>query len=187
MRHTGTWSRAHVNRASHASGGLQFAERPGLLCVNALGQRIRTIHILLDDGNPVIREVAGQLELHPRIIDRNHARQDERTLVALLPKAVDHRGHKTKDPSGALEFYERAPCSVQLVEDFRMNRIRSLDASFVVVIPAFGWKLCALRVVEIRESACRDITVLELITSEGLEQAAPNDLEALLGCSWTPR
>ena len=139
-----TGSRAHVDCSRHAPSGLKLSKSAGLLAVDPLRQRIGTINVFLNDRNPVVREVTSQLELHPRVVYRNHAGQNQRTLVALLPKTVNDRSHEPENASGALKFHQGAPGTVELVKDFRVYRIRRLDALLVFGIPALRREFCAL-------------------------------------------
>ena len=76
---------AQVDGTRHAPAGREPTERPGQLIVNSQGQRAWPVYVLLDYWHPVVGEIAGQLELHARVVDRHIRRQDQRVLVALLP------------------------------------------------------------------------------------------------------
>src|SRR5204863_64056 len=69
-----------------------------------------------------------------------------------------------------------------------VNRIRGLDALFVVAASALGWKLGALRLIEICEGSRCDVPLFRCLdTNQRLEQAPSHDLEAFLGSGRTPR
>lgn len=107
-------------------------------------------------------KIARQLELHPRIVDRDVRRQDERVPVALLPQAVNHRCHKAQYATGTLEFHQRRPIGVEPIEDLRMDWVGCLQPFFVVGIAALGRELLVLRSVKVREGARYYVPVLEL-------------------------
>ena len=135
---------AEVDGARHPPRRVQLAE-VGLLGVDLERQRVRPVHVLLDDRRPVVREVARQLGLHARIVDRHRGRQDQRIAVALLPQAVDHRRHQAQHAARALELEQRGPVGVEPVEDLRVDRVGGLDALLVVAALHSGGNsaLCA--------------------------------------------
>ena len=153
--------RAEVDGARHAPRRVQLAE-VRLLGVDPERQRVRPVHVLLDDRRPVVREVARQLELHARVVDRDGRRQDQRVAVALLPQAVDHRRHQAQHAARALELHQRRPVGVEPVEDLRMDRVGRLDALLVVAVAALGRELRLLRAIEIGEGARGHVALLEL-------------------------
>ena len=153
--------RAQVDRPRHAPARRELAQ-VGDLAVEPQRQRVGAVHVLLDHRHPVVREVAGQLELHARVVDRDVRRQDERVLVALLPQAVDHRRHQAQHAAGALELHQRRPVGVEPVEDLRVDRVGRLDALLVVGVAALGRELLVLRPVEVGEGARHHVAVLEL-------------------------
>ena len=134
--------RAQVDGARHAPAGGELAQ-VGHLAVQPQRQRVRAVHVLLDHRHPVVREVARQLELHARVVDRDVGRQDQRVAVALLPQAVDHRRHQAQHAAGALELHQRGPVGVEPVEDLRVDRVGRLDALLVVGVAALGRELLA--------------------------------------------
>ena len=99
MRRRRGGRRAQVDRPRHAPARRELAQ-VGDLAVQPEGERAGAVDVLLDHRHPVVREVAGQLELHARVVDRDVRRQDERGLVPLLPQAVDHRRHQSQHARG---------------------------------------------------------------------------------------
>ena len=140
MGRRGRGRRAQVDRARHAPAGRELAE-VGHLAVQPQRQRVGAVHVLLDHRHPVVREVARQLELHARVVDRDVRRQDERVPVPLLPQAVDHRRHQAQHAARALELHQRGPVGVEPVEDLRVDRVGRLDALLVVGVAALGREL----------------------------------------------
>ena len=163
--------RAQVDRPRHAPARRELAQ-VGDFAVHPQRQRVRAVHVLLDHRHPVVREVARQLELHARVVDRDVRRQDERGLVPLLPQAVDHRRHQAQHAAGALEFHQRGPVGVEAVEDLRVDRIGRLDAFLVVGVAALGRELLVLRPVEIGEGPRHHVAVLELLAGRPAARTA---------------
>ena len=187
VRGRGRGRRAEVDRARHPPRGVQLAE-VGLLGVDLERQRVRPVHVLLDDRRPVVREVARQLGLHARVVDRDRRGQDQRVAVALLPQAVDHRRHQAQHAARALELHQRGPVAVEPVEDLGVDRVGGLDALLVVAVPALGRELGSLRAIEVGEGARGHVALLEGVRpGERLEQPPPHDLEAFLGRRRPPR
>ncbi len=135
--------RAQVDRPRDAPACRELAQ-VGHLAVHPQRERVGAVHVLFDHRHPVVREVARQLELHARVVDRDVRRQDKRGLVPFLPQAVDHGRHQAQHAPRALEFHQRGPVGVKAVEDLGVDRVRGLDAFFVVGIPALGRELLML-------------------------------------------
>ncbi len=143
---------AEVDRARHPPGRVQLAE-VRLVGVDPQRQRVRPVHVLLDDRRPVVRQVARQLGLDPRVVDRDGRGQDQRVAVALLPQGMDHRRHQAQHAAGALELHQRGPVRVEPVEDLGVDRVGGHDPLLVVGVAALGRELGALRAVEVGEGA----------------------------------
>ena len=177
---------AEIDGSRHPSRRMQLAQ-VGLVRVDLERQRAGTVDILLDDGRPVIGEIARQFGLHARVVDGDGRRQDQRIAVALLPQAMDHRRHESQHTPGALEFHQRRPVGIQPVEDFRVDWIRRLHAFLVITPLALGRELRRLGVVKVREGPRRYIALLErLRPGQRLEQPPSHDLEALFGRRRSP-
>src|SRR5690606_22094027 len=87
----------------------------------------------------------------------------------------------------SLELDERGPVLVEPVEDFRMNRVGSLNSFLVVAALALGRELGGLGSILVGERASGHVTLLECLRSgQWLEQAPTDDLEALLGGRGSP-
>ena len=137
---------------------------------------------------PNCRKGTRQLELDPRIIDRDVRRQDQRVAVALLPKAVNHCGHEAQHAARALELHQRRPIGVEPIEDLRMDWIGGLEPLFVVGIAALRREFLMLRSVEVREGARHHVAIFELRrVGHRLEQPSPHNLESFLGAGRPPR
>ena len=147
--------RPEIDGARNAPAGRALAQA-GDLPVDPPRQGLRAVDVLLDDRHPGVRQIARQLGLHLRVVDRQVGREDERGAVALLPEAVDDRRHQPQHAAGALERHQRRPVRVQAVEDLRMDRICGADPLLVVGVAALGRKLLVLRAVEVRERAGDD-------------------------------
>ena len=168
----------------HAANLPRFGTSPS----SRSGSEFGAVHVLLDHRHPVVRQIARQLELHARVVDRDVRRQDQRVAVALFPQAVDHRRHQAQHAARALEFHQRGPVGVEPVENLRVDRIRGLDPLLVVGVAALGRELLVLRAVEVGEGARDHVAVLELRwIGQRLEQPPPHDLKAFLGARRPPR
>ena len=126
-----------VDRSRHPSGSGELAEVRDL-AVEPQRQRAGPVHVLLEDRHPVVGEISGQLELHPRVVDCDVRRQDQRIAVALLPQAVNDGRHQPQHAARALELHQRRPVRVQAVEDLGMDRIGGLDPLLVIDVPTLG-------------------------------------------------
>ena len=187
LRGPGRRRRPEIDGAGDAPAGRALAQ-VGDLAVDPRRQGLRAVDVLLDDRHPVLRQVAGQLELDPWVVDRQVGGQDERVAVALLPEAVDDRRHQSQHAAGPLERHQRRPVRVQAVEDLRMDRVCGRDPLFVVGGAALRRELLVLTAVEVGERAHDDVAVLEpLRVGERLEQSPADDLEAFLGAGRPPR
>ena len=183
---SGRRRRAQIDRARHppASRALPQVRH---LAVDPQRKGLGAIHVLLDHRHPVVGQVAGQLELHPRIVDRQVGGQDDGVAVPLLPEAVDDRRHQSQHAAGPLERHQRRPVGVEPVEDLRMDRISGDYALFVVGVAALGGELLVLATVELGERSGHHVTILELgRIGKGLEQPPPHDLEPLFGAGRPP-
>ena len=89
-----TRRRAEVDRPRHAPAG-RVAAQVGVLAVDAQGQRVWARPRPSRSPAPSCPEVAGQLELHPRVVDRDVGRHDQR-----VPVAFSH-SCGSRPPSGA--------------------------------------------------------------------------------------
>ena len=104
-------------------------------------QRARAVDVLVDDGVPVVGEVAGQLVAHAVVVDGKGGGQQQRVAVPPLPQAVDHRRHQAQHASGALKLGEGGPVRVESVEDLGMNRVSRPDAALIIGSAAFRGEL----------------------------------------------
>ena len=109
------------------------------------------------------------------------AGQDQRVAVALLPEAVDHRGHQAQHAAGALELHQGRPVVVEAVEDLRVDRVGRFDPLLVVRVAAIRRELGLVLAVPVGEGAGDHVAVFEEIgIPNRLEEPPPNDLEPLL-------
>ena len=177
--------RTHVDRPRNAAAG-GIAAKVRVVAIQAERQRIAPVHVLLDDRNPLVFEVAGQLELHDLVVHGDVARHDEHVAVLPFPERMDHGGHQAQHAAGPLELVERGPVVVEPVEHLRVNRVGHLDPAFVVGFAAFGRELLLLRAVQIDESAGNGVAGNELVAGERLEQPAADDLEAFVRAGRPP-
>ena len=160
--------RTHVDRPRNAAAG-GIAAKVRVVAVQAERQGIAPVHVLLDDRNPVVFEVAGQLELHDLVVHGDVARHDEHAAVLPFPQRMDHGGHQAQHAAGPLELVERGPVVVEPVEQFRVDRVGHFDPAFVVGFPAFGRELLLLRTVQFDEGAGDGVAGNELVSGERLE------------------
>ncbi len=151
------------------------------------GRRRRPVDVLLDDRHPVVRQVAGELELDPRIVDADVARHDQRVAVALLPERVDDRRHQAQHAAGPLELHQRGPVLVQAVEHLGVDRVGVAQALLVLGLVGLGRELLLLGPVQLVERAGDAVAGDELLARhDRLEQPPAHDLEALLGAGRPP-
>ena len=68
-------SRSEEDGAGNPPRGVQFAEVRALR-VDSERQRIRPVYILLDDRDPVVRQITGQFGAYADVVHRDHGRQD---------------------------------------------------------------------------------------------------------------
>ena len=151
-------------------------------------QRARAVDVLVDDGVPVVGEIAGQLVAHAVVVDGKGGGQQQRVAVPSLPQTVDHRGHQAQHASGALKLGEGGPVRVESVEDLGMNRVGGPDAAFVVGSAALRGKLDLLQAIQFGEGPGGDVALREGVRpGERFEQPPAHNLEALLGAGRPPR
>src|SRR5262245_2748809 len=101
---------------------------------------------------------------------------------------MDDSGHQAQHATRPLELNQRRPAIGEPVENFRMDWVGRLQALFIVAIAAFRRELLMLRAIEVRESPCDHIPILELGgIDHWFEQATPDDLKSFLGACWPPR
>ena len=178
--------RAKVDGTGHAAAGGVLAQ-VGHLAVQTQRQRTRAVHVLVDDWHPVVGQVPRQFRLHVGVVDGEVARHDERVLVALFPKAVDHHRHQAQHPARSLELHQGGPVGVQPVEDLRVDRVGGLHPPLVVSVAALRRELLVLGAVHVEEGPRHRVPGHELVLlNQRLEQAAAHDLEALLGAGRPP-
>ena len=179
-------SRSEEDGAGNPPRGGQFAEVRAF-CVDSERQRIRPVYILLDDRDPVVRQIAGQFGTYADVVHGYHGRQNKRIAVARRPQGVNDRRHEAQHPARTLEFQQGGPVVVQPVENFGMDGIGGLDAFFVVRFAAFGRKFAALASVQVRKGPRRYVAQCECIgAAQRFEQAPAHDFEAFLGACRAP-
>jgi hypothetical protein len=77
---------------------------------------VRAVDILLDDRDPGVLHVAGQLELHGRRVHRDAGRQDEEAAVLALPQLMDDGGHQAQHATRALELVQAGPIAIEAIK-----------------------------------------------------------------------
>src|SRR5262249_39733264 len=146
--------------------------------IKAQWQRMRTVHIFLDDRDPVVRQIAGEFELHPWIVKRDSGGEQEWGKVPPFSEAMEYRRPQAPHPTGALEFHQRGPVGVEAVKHFRVNGIRRLETLLVVRVAALRRELLVLTPVEISKRPRPHITVCEPCRiSQGLKEPTAHDLK----------
>ena len=149
--------RSQEDRPGNPPRGVQFA-KVRYIRVDFEGQRIRPVYILLNDRDPVVRQIAGQLGAHADIVHGDRGRQDQRIAIARLPQGVNDRRHETQHPTRTLKFQQGGPVVVQSVENLGMDGIGRLDTFFVVRLVALGREFAALGSVQVRKGSRRYVT-----------------------------
>ena len=105
-----------------------------VLAVELERQRVRAVDVGLDDRRPALLEVAGELRLHARRVDRDRRRHDQQAGVVALPQLVDDRRHQPQHAARALELVERRPVAVEPVEQLGMDRVGGGEPPLVVAL-----------------------------------------------------
>jgi hypothetical protein len=125
---------AEVDGPGDPSGGGGLAE-VGDLAIEPEGERVGAVDVLLDDGDPVVGEVADQLELDAGVVDGDVGREDQRGPVPLLPEAVDDRGHEAEDAACAPELDQGGPVGVEAVEDLGLAVAGGPKTTLTATVP----------------------------------------------------
>src|SRR5581483_11002879 len=100
----GRWRRTEIDRPSDTPGGLEPTQRRRLLAVDLHRKRGRPVYVFLDDRNPVVRQIASELELYARVVDWDGGGQDQRIPITFFPEAVDYGRHKAQHAARALKL-----------------------------------------------------------------------------------
>ena len=186
MGRRGHRGRSEINRTRHPAARRELAEVL-YFAVDPQRQRARAIDVSVDDRHPVFGQIAGQLELNARVVDRDVCRQDQRVAVALLPEAMDDRRHQPQHAAGTLKFDQGRPVAIEPVENLGMDRIGRFEPDLVIRITTLRRKLLLLGPVEVGEGPRSHIAVPELCRiGHRLEQPPPHDLKALFGTCRSP-
>src|SRR5690625_625401 len=105
VRHLQRRCTPHEEGAGHTAGGRVPAE-VRVLPVLLEGEGLGAVDIVLDDGDPIVLEVAGQLGLDRVRVYRDTRGEDQQAPVLTLPELVDHRRHQAEYAAGTLEAVE---------------------------------------------------------------------------------
>ena len=95
--------------------------------------------------------------------------------------------HQAQHAARALEFFERSPTCVELVEQFGMDRISLFQLAPVILIRAALREIVGVLAVELGELLQRVVAVVEFVARDVLEQPPPDDLITLFLTSRSPR
>ena len=172
-------SSAHEDRAGDPPGR-RVAVQVGRGLIDLVGRGRRAIDIAGDDRLPAHVEIVQQLRFDARRADRDAARHDHHRGIAIHPELVDGLRHQAQHAARPLEFFERSPSRIELVEQLGMDRVGLLQLASIILVRAALREVVGVLAVELRELLQRVVPVMELVAGDFLEQPPPDDLIALL-------
>lgn len=90
-------------------------------------------------------------------------------------------------PACALEFFQRSPTRIELIEQFGMDGIGFFQLAPIVLIRAALWEIVGVFPIQLGKLLQRVVAVMELVSGDFLEQPPPDDLVAFLLTRRSPR
>ena len=93
---------------------------------------------------------------------------------------MDDLRHQAQHAARALEFFERSPARIELVEQLGMDRIGLLQLAPIILVRAALREIVGVFAIKLRELLQRVVAVMELVARNFLEQPSADDLIALL-------
>ena len=181
----GPGGRSHVHGASRPAGGREPAE-VGELVVDLQRQGVLAVNIGLDHRVPALLQVLLHLAGQSAGVHGQVAGRDQQRLVAALPELGHSQGHQPQHPPGALELVEGRPVAEKPVEQLGVDRVRQLHPPPVGGLGGRRREVAGLAAVHLGEGPDHAVAAAGLVGGHGVEQAAADDLEALVGTGRLP-
>src|SRR5262245_41126278 len=97
---------------------------------------------------------------------------------------MDKASHEAKDATRSLKLRQRRPHLIELLEDFRMDRVTRLEPTKVRPITDFRRELLRVLRVDVCERTASLVPIALVL--DGAEETATNDLEGLIGADGLP-